>query len=334
MFKCERCGYITEYKSNLKNHFKRKKPCLPILSDISIASLKSKINQKLIKTKKLTPIDSKLTPIDSKLTPIDSKLTPIDSKLTPIDSKLTHFDEFNQIDSKLTPVRKKIFQCKFCKRTYSKSSNLHRHIRKCSIGMTDKEEVLINFMTNQIRELKEEQTKREMLIEKRHQQEKEEMRKEIGKLLDKVGNITNITNNQQNVYINTYGQENLSYITSTYLNKLLKIPYGAVPQLIKDIHFHPEHPENMNIKITNKKLNYAKVWEGDKWLLKDKRQVIENMVDKGFTIIDAQYKNNTVELENSRRKKFDEFQKKYEDRDKQLLKDLEKNTEMLIINNS
>ena len=46
------------------------------------------------------------------------------------------------------------------------------------------------------------------------------MRKEIGKLLDKVGNITNITNNQQNVYINTYGQEDLSYINSNYLNKL------------------------------------------------------------------------------------------------------------------
>ena len=63
MFKCERCGYLTEYKSNLKNHFKRKKPCQPILSNISIATLKLKINQKLIK--KLN--QSKLTPIDSNL---------------------------------------------------------------------------------------------------------------------------------------------------------------------------------------------------------------------------------------------------------------------------
>ena len=65
MYSCERCGYLTKYKSNLKNHFKRKNPCNPIISNISIETLKSKINQKLIKNEINQKSDSKLTPIDS-----------------------------------------------------------------------------------------------------------------------------------------------------------------------------------------------------------------------------------------------------------------------------
>ena len=118
------------------------------------------------------------------------------------------------------------------------------------------------------------------------------MRKSIEILIEKVGNVTNNINTQQNVFINAHGQENLDYITSKYLNNLLKIPYGAVPKLLKDIHFHPEHPENCNIRITNKKLRYAKVWENNKWRIKDKKEIIENMVDKGFNIIDGQFLNN------------------------------------------
>ena len=164
--------------------------------------------------------------------------------------------------------------------------------------------------------------------------DRDEMRKEINKLLDKVGNVTNNYNTQQNVYINTHGQENLSYITTNYLQNLLKIPYGAVPKLIKDIHFHPEHPENMNIKITNKKLKYAKVWEGNKWNFKDKNQVIENMVEKGFNIIDQQYSNNKEILDKHKNRNFDKFKKQYEENDKKLHKELVKDTEMIVINNS
>ena len=30
-------------------------------------------------------------------------------------------------------------------------------------------------------------------------------------------------------------------------------------------HFHEEHPENKNIKITNKKEKFIKVFDGKKW---------------------------------------------------------------------
>ena len=160
------------------------------------------------------------------------------------------------------------------------------------------------------------------------------MKKSMEKLLDKVGNVTHITNHQQNVYINNYGQENLEYITGNYLQKLLQLPYSALPKLIKDIYFHPEHPENRNVKITNKKLPYVSVYKGNKWVLHDKNQVIENMVDKGFTIIDTEYGNIKDKMHYSKKKNYSDFQKRFESQDKKLHKELKKNTEMLVLNNS
>ena len=98
------------------------------------------------------------------------------------------------------------------------------------------------------------------------------------------------------------------------------------------IHFHPHHPENHNVKITNKKLPYASVWKDDKWIVKDKKEVIEDMVDKSYNMIDEQY-SDEINLDQKKKKNFKEFQCKYDGNNKQLHKNLQKDTEILIINN-
>ena len=350
-YTCKRCGNFSSHiKTHYIRHLNRKKSCKPLNSSISICTLKVQIENSIFE---VTPIDSKMTPIDSylakndsKMTPVCKKMTPIDSKMTPVCKKMTPIDSFSYIDSKMTPIyksinvknienienieniifkkKKKVYECELCKRQYSKNSNLHRHFNKCKIKNN-------LYIENQIIKAKQ-QSKDELILELK--KEKEYMRIEIAKLLDKVGNITNITNNQQNVFINSHGNENLDYISQNFLNNLLKIPYSAVPTLIKNIHFHPEHPENRNIQITNKKLKWAKVWEGNKWIILDKRSVIENMVDKGFNIIDGQYRNEDSILEPPKKKKYTDFQKKFENLDKNIHKILQKDIEVLVINNS
>ena len=39
MYQCKRCGYTSPIKGNLKNHFKRKRICKPILQNIEIETL-------------------------------------------------------------------------------------------------------------------------------------------------------------------------------------------------------------------------------------------------------------------------------------------------------
>jgi len=184
--------------------------------------------------------------------------------------------------------------------------------------------------------MKEEQEKRIQQMKEEHAIEKEALRKEIEKLLEKVG-INNSNNKcynikNQTIMINSFGKENLDYITSELLQKLLKGPYSAVPKLIKNIHFHPKHPENHNVKITNKKLPYASVWDKDKWLIKDKRDVIESMVDKSFNLLDEQLEDNPACIETEKKITFTKIQDKYEENDKDTHKLFQKQAELILLN--
>ena len=117
-----------------------------------------------------------------------------------------------------------------------------------------------------------------------------EYRKIISDLSKENAKTINQTFNQTNqIIINNHGEEDLKYITAEYLTELLKIPYNSVPQLIKQIHFHPEHPENHNLKITNKKLPYIQVYMDKQWHLKDKKEVIDSIVDKSIGILDDHF---------------------------------------------
>ena len=114
--------------------------------------------------------------------------------------------------------------------------------------------------------------------------ENDELRKQVELLIHKVGNTT--VNVQQNIIVNNIGNEDVSYINNGFLNNLLNAPYVAIPKLIENIHFNLDHPENHNIKITNRKEPYVKVYKDNKWLLEDKKTVIDEMVDKSKMMLD------------------------------------------------
>ena len=65
--------------------------------------------------------------------------------------------------------------------------------------------------------------------------EKQDLQKHIELLLTKVGNTTNIT--QNNIVLNGYGNEDLSHISDSFKSELLKIPYNMIPKLIHEVHF-------------------------------------------------------------------------------------------------
>ena len=65
----------------------------------------------------------------------------------------------------------------------------------------------------------------------RIENEKASMKKQIDFLLDKVGDTTNITNNQ-NIVLNCYGNEDLSHITDDLKLELVKLPYGMIQKMI------------------------------------------------------------------------------------------------------
>lgn len=173
--------------------------------------------------------------------------------------------------------------------------------------------------------------------EKKWEEERSELKREIEKLMEKVGDTHNYhqTFNQNNFILNNYGEENKKYLSKEYMLNLIKMPYGSIPKLIKDIHFHPKHPENHNVKITNKKLPYVQLYKNSKWTIHDKKEVINNIIDDSFNLIDEHY--NDADKNTFQQRKinnYKNFQKEMSANDKSVKKKINKEVEILILNES
>lgn len=166
------------------------------------------------------------------------------------------------------------------------------------------------------------------------QQERDTLKKEIETMLVATASCAQTIQNvhmTQNIIINNYGHENIEYLSQSYLTNLLKIPYNSIQKLLKAMHFHPQHPENHNVKIPNKKEKFAIIYDNGKWYYKNKRDVIESLVNKSYNILDNHFDANKVALEDTNQYQFLEFQDKYE-KDNKVKKQIHKETELEILN--
>ena len=155
-------------------------------------------------------------------------------------------------------------------------------------------------------------------------------------------NISNSNNNSHNttnniININNYGDEDTKYITSDYILKLLKNrPAKTIPELIKYTHFNEEHPENQNIKITNKKEPYIKVRKNNKWELQDKDETISDLIDRQqIHLLDEEIEKKVEETcNNSEKNNIERCNNLYNEENKDYMKRLYNESELIIINNS
>ena len=311
LYKCRRCGFSSKYKSNYKVHLHRKFECKASLEDISIETLKQEFKQK--------------------------------------------FNKVTQNDPKLTPNDPKKYECEYCYKEYSKNCHLHRHQKTCKEKekydqQKEQEKInqkeILDYFSGQMTEIKEYWGKREESWNK----EREELNNQIKLLLDRV-NVNNIKNdnsgnNNKNytinigtqVLINSYGEENKDYISGDYLTGLLKGGmFAAIPKLVQHVHFNEDHPENHNLKITNSRGKYAKVYNAkDKdWKNKPKNDLIDELVDDSYNMLDNHHEDEGGEkLTDKQNGRVNHFVKKYDDKDPTVKKRLNVDTECLVLNES
>ena len=203
------------------------------------------------------------------------------------------------------------FLCDFCESKFLTYASKRRHeIHRCKENTS--------IMTNKIKTL---------------EKEKKKLEKKIEKMLDKTCTINNnTTNNNSNtiIVVNNYGKENTEYLTAEKIVQLLNRPYDSIQDLIKMLHFNADHPENHNVKITNKKEPFALVWNDPIWELRKKKTVIKDMVDKGYMMIDNSH--DEVSHEFKENKKYLKFQNNFEDDASNIKELIEDETEIMIIN--
>jgi hypothetical protein len=224
-----------------------------------------------------------------------------------------------QMNTKEHKMNTKTHKCDFCEKLFNTHASKRRHEKRYCRENPD----MIAKKDLKIKNLEKEKAD--------WQKEKEKLYEQVSQLIDKVGD----TNIQNNIILNNFGSEDLSHLTDTFMNNMIGMPYGAIPKMIEMVHFNAEKPENKNIMLPNKKENLLKVFQGNKWVLKNKNETITDLVDSKYNIIDGHFEKveDTPQIAPHVQTSYQSFRKFYDDGDAELINNLKKECELVLLNN-
>ena len=325
-YKCFRCNYKTNHKNNFLRHIRRKKICKYIDTDVTQKYMYDfyfeKSEQKLFENEHCS---SKIPPKSSEIPPKPSEIPQICSIAPPKTSKTVRF---SSICSEKT---KHIYICQWCGKSFTRFDNLKRHYKRCKDLKINNDDFgnlkeLVTLLNLQLEE------QREMLKEKDKHYEKQLLAKDkqINELIKKSG----ITNNiQNNIKILAHKHTDISHLTDKDFIYCLNRANMCIPNLIKKIHFDPEKPENHNIYISNIKNNFVMIYDGNKWVIKDRDESIEDLIDNNEDLLEQKLEEwiENGEKYPSIMKKFNRYLEKKES--DSILDTIKKEIKLLLFNN-
>jgi hypothetical protein len=227
----------------------------------------------------------------------------------------------------------KKYPCDYCEETFNTLPSKRRHeLHRCKENI-NVSNTIITKQEIQIKKLEKEKENQIKKLEKAMEKQKKDLMKQIEILLTKVGNTTINNTQTNNIQLNNYGSEDLSHISYSDKTQMLKIPYVMIQRMIEKIHFNDLKPENKNLMIVNKKDKYIKIYENGKWIYKDKKTTMEDLIDGKYFILDEHFNEITSdELSEIQKNRYEGFQKKYDNKDNGLHKELLEKTELTLLN--
>ena len=218
--------------------------------------------------------------------------------------------ESNKHKKRISTENKDLHICTICQKGFSYLSNLSRHRSKCRENQAKEvEEIEIPKMdlAAEIQDLRRS-------IEEIKKNREEEIRKNT-------------------ISVNCFGNENIDYITDNDILDCMNDINVSIPKLLKKIHFDPEHPENNNVRIPNKKLPHAEIMNSkSEWELISKKDTIHSMVETAYNILCKTFQEKYHELDVNTQQNFRDFQEIY--RDKRTIRDIKSKVDFLILGNT
>lgn len=213
------------------------------------------------------------------------------------------------------------FICKFCNKQYTTETNMYRHIRTtCRVKKNEDSK-------------KDEIYDRLLKIEK----ENEELKQTVIAMKKTIHCTKNITNNITNngtinhIVVVGYGHEDLSKLEKSDLLKILQNGYQSSLKLTEVVHFNPKYPEYHNIYISNMRDKYAMMFDGTKWTLTMKEDLINKIYDDKKNYIEENFENFIGSLTISRRNALKRWLET--DDDDKKIKEIKNGIKLLLYNN-
>ena len=197
--------------------------------------------------------------------------------------------------------------CIYCNRKLSRKTHLVRHEKTCKYKINH------DIKKNNLSELNALMPPLETL--NLLKKEIEQLKLELNKTLIIQPNILNKINKQQNNTINNnnntiniipFGTEKLKNIISNKeMFHILNKHNLCINESIKLVHFNNKKPEYKNIFITNLKDKYAYIFDGDNFIIKEKEEILNELLDNHAYNIHEFVEKNRNELEEHTLKSMD-----------------------------
>jgi hypothetical protein len=283
-YKCDRCGKSYDHKSEYVRHINRKNPCRSDQFD----------DQKVI-------------------------------------NKIQNNTQEIQKETQEGKKMKKDWICTYCNKKFTTNSSYNRHMLKfCKVkkqqdnAKEDLLQKLIKQMEVQNEELKKEMRKQNVKMDemvqiiKQNKEEISQLKSENKKYVQKIGSQHNNSTNidQQNIQINNnhnnikqlaFGKEDMSHLVDEVYKKVLNKGFKSVPTLVNFVHFNRNKPQNHNVYISNIQTNYALVYDGDDWKLKERDDVLRQLIDDKTAILSDKFDELLASLDEPTVRKFRRF---------------------------
>ena len=308
-YECKNCQFYTDLKANYIRH---------------ISTKKHKRNMGTIGEKRIISSLQDSTKVAQKSTNLKKK-----------DKKIA------QMSTKVAQMSINHFDCEFCGKEFKTKANLRRHNKNYC-----KEKKI----------MEQEESIKDKQIELLQEQVYKLMDKVGGttinntQVYNKIGKIDNIqqqsnvehqsniqhTNHIQqnnNVQLNCFGKENLSMLTDDVKHELIKGPYKMMPKLMEIIYFNKNFPENHTMKLVNKNKDVMKIHDKDGWKLVDKNETVDYILEDKNYEVDSYYDNNAEEFSHFVKKTYKNFRRLFDNRDKELWKQIKRDVDFLLWNN-
>jgi hypothetical protein len=224
----------------------------------------------------------------------------------------------SDVIEELPDEKKNEHTCLHCHKTYSTKFNLNKHLKKCHLA-------------SKVSNVNQEK-------EKFYQERIEHLESQVIELTKKIGNTYNINQHldqsvhQQNIQINSYGNENLNYITPSQVKQLISQPSTCLPQFIKMVHYHEEHPENHNVVIDEIKESVIKTLkEKNSWDTSKFEEFVERFTIEKYDQLCDLYDSDEVNVDEVVREKFENWADQFDYVESNTRKKAEEDAKLAII---
>jgi hypothetical protein len=202
------------------------------------------------------------------------------------------FDQKNNLDYHVNhnSCKELIYMCKYCDKGFTTKNSMWRHMKhNCKTKKekdTEKQttfELLKTLAENKVSdniELKNLRNENKQLRE-----DMEKIRTTLKIMESSFPMVSNTVNNMNinngivnnNIILVGYGNEDMSKLSKLEILNAIQNGYESTVKLTGALHFNPKYPEYHNVYISNMKDKYAMMFDGEKWILVTKEDLIDKI---------------------------------------------------------